>query len=160
VYEEKTIVALALTEEVGLSQAMHKLHRSFERITLKKNASFPFEDTRNAIRSFLKACCSQSFLARGTPFQIRVWQTLTEIRFAEHCSYSVLAAKAGFPRAVRAVASAVAANPLAVVVPCHRIIHKNGTLGAFGWGPKTKEKLLVLEQRVKQTNWKRSGNCN
>ncbi|MDR1910624.1 MAG: methylated-DNA--[protein]-cysteine S-methyltransferase [Holosporales bacterium] len=56
--------------------------------------------------------------------------------------------KSRIPAFSRAVASAVAANPLAIVIPCHRIIHKNGTLGAFGWGAQMKEKLLTLEQPV------------
>jgi len=82
---------------------------------------------------------------KGTPFQVRVWRTLLEIPFGETGSYSQIAAGIGHPTAVRAVGSANGANPIPIVVPCHRIIGKNGTLTGYRGGVAMKAELLRLE---------------
>jgi AraC family transcriptional regulator of adaptative response/methylated-DNA-[protein]-cysteine methyltransferase len=88
-------------------------------------------------------------LTQGTPLQRAVWIALTRIPYGQTISYSQLAEKVGFPRAVRAVASACAANPLPLVIPCHRVVAKDGTLGGFSLGGlAVKEKLLALESRL------------
>ncbi len=85
-------------------------------------------------------------LAGGTPLQRMVWLALTKIPYGETISYSMLADRVGFPRAVRAVASACGANPLPLVIPCHRVVAKDGTLGGFSLGGlAVKEQLLALE---------------
>ncbi|MCH5329494.1 MAG: methylated-DNA--[protein]-cysteine S-methyltransferase [Alistipes sp.] len=81
----------------------------------------------------------------GTPFRRRVWRTLLEVRRGERLSYSQLAAAAGVPRAVRAVASAVAANPISVAIPCHRVVRNDGTIGNYHWGAGLKRLLLEAE---------------
>lgn len=81
----------------------------------------------------------------GSGFRVQVWQALLRIPDGEVCSYSQLAALAGRPRAVRAVASAVAANPIAVLIPCHRVIRADGTVGDYHWGRERKQLLLDLE---------------
>jgi AraC family transcriptional regulator of adaptative response/methylated-DNA-[protein]-cysteine methyltransferase len=82
----------------------------------------------------------------GTALQRAVWLALTKIPFGETRSYSQLAEAVGFPRAVRAVASACAANPLPLVIPCHRVVAKDGSLAGFSLGGvEIKEKLLALE---------------
>jgi len=85
---------------------------------------------------------------RATAFQQRVWQALQEIPRGETRSYSQLAAELGSPTATRAVAGACAANPLAVVVPCHRVVGKNGSLTGYRWGTERKRKLLEAEKKV------------
>ncbi len=86
-------------------------------------------------------------LVGGTPLQRAVWLQLAKIPFGQTISYTDLATKVGFPRAVRAVASACGANPLPLVIPCHRVIAKDGTLGGFSLGGlDVKEKLLALEK--------------
>lgn len=82
---------------------------------------------------------------RGTPFQTSVWQALTEIPFGETRSYSDLAASVGSPQAVRAVGTANGANPIPIIVPCHRVIGKNNALTGFRGGLQVKETLLQLE---------------
>lgn len=82
---------------------------------------------------------------QGTLFQRKVWAALREIPPGETLSYARLAAACGLPRATRAVATACAANPLAVVVPCHRIIRGDGGLGGYRWGLARKETLLRRE---------------
>ena len=82
---------------------------------------------------------------RGTTFQRRVWQALQEIPAGTTTTYSEVASRIGAPRAVRAVARACATNPLALVVPCHRVIGKNGTLTGYRWGLERKRVLLERE---------------
>ncbi|MDQ1910100.1 methylated-DNA--[protein]-cysteine S-methyltransferase [Paenibacillus sp. GD4] len=82
---------------------------------------------------------------RGTPFQIRVWQALKEIPLGQTRSYSDIAVAVGSPAAVRAVGAANGANPIPIVVPCHRVIGKNAALTGFRGGIMTKQKLLERE---------------
>jgi len=82
---------------------------------------------------------------RGTLFQQRVWQALRQIPPGQTLSYSQLAEHLGQPRAVRAVASACAANPLAVAVPCHRVLRSDGSLSGYRWGLERKRALLDNE---------------
>ena len=81
----------------------------------------------------------------GTEFQLRVWQALRVIPYGTTLSYGELARRIGNPRASRAVGLANGANPLPVVVPCHRVIGANGALTGFGGGVPIKRALLVLE---------------
>lgn len=82
----------------------------------------------------------------GTAFQARVWKHLREIPAGETHTYSEVASAIGEPTAVRAVASACARNPVALTVPCHRVIRSDGTLAGYRWGLEVKEKLLVQER--------------
>lgn len=82
---------------------------------------------------------------RGTEFQLAVWQALAEIPFGETRSYAEIAERIGRPKAVRAVGSANGNNPIAIVVPCHRVIGSNGSLTGFGGGLPAKKFLLGLE---------------
>lgn len=82
----------------------------------------------------------------GTPFQQRVWAALLEVPFGSTVSYSELAQRIGMPRAVRAVASAVARNKVAVLVPCHRVVHKDGSAGNYRWGSTLKQELIKWER--------------
>jgi methylated-DNA-[protein]-cysteine S-methyltransferase len=83
----------------------------------------------------------------GTAFQRSVWRQLQEIPYGETISYGELARRVGNPKASRAVGSANGANPLPIVIPCHRVIAGDGTLGGFGGGLPTKQTLLALERR-------------
>src|SRR3954453_19101020 len=78
---------------------------------------------------------------RGTDFQLRVWRRLETIPYGELRSYSKIAQAIGSPRAVRAVGAANGANPLPIVVPCHRVIGSNGKLVGYGGGPAPKNRL-------------------
>jgi methylated-DNA-[protein]-cysteine S-methyltransferase len=82
-------------------------------------------------------------LARG--FRREVLQTLPTIPYGTTASYSTVAANAGKPRAIRAAASACATNPLPIVIPCHRVVRSDGTLGRYLGGPAAKQTLLSLE---------------
>lgn len=84
----------------------------------------------------------------GTAFQWRVWQALVAIPAGETRTYTELARAIGRPRSVRAVASACAANRVAVVVPCHRVVRSDGSLGGYRWGLPRKASLLEAERRA------------
>jgi len=84
---------------------------------------------------------------RGTPFQLRVWQALREIPAGTTISYTELAQRIGSPKSVRAVATACAANTLAVAVPCHRVIRADGELSGYRWGVERRRALLKREAR-------------
>lgn len=85
-------------------------------------------------------------LVHSTEFQRKVWKALRSIPSGQTRSYSELAKAIGSPQAVRAVASACGANPLAVLVPCHRVLRSDGRLGGYRWGLERKLKLLELEE--------------
>jgi methylated-DNA-[protein]-cysteine S-methyltransferase len=84
----------------------------------------------------------------GTPFQRRVWEELLRIPLGATCSYAELARRIGRPGASRAVGAANGRNPIAIVVPCHRVIAADGTLGGYGGGLGRKEWLLEHEAAV------------
>lgn len=88
-------------------------------------------------------------IARGTPLQRAVWMQIAKIPHGETISYTTLAERVGFPRAVRAVASACGANPLPFVIPCHRVLSKDGSIGGFTMvgGLDVKRRLLAIESR-------------
>ena len=81
----------------------------------------------------------------GTAFQVRVWRQLQRIPYGETISYGELARRIGQPTASRAVGAANGANPIPIVIPCHRVIGASGTLVGFGGGLDIKERLLELE---------------
>lgn len=82
---------------------------------------------------------------RGTAFQQRVWQALRAIPAGSTASYAEIAEQIGAPKAARAVAAACAANPLAVAVPCHRVVRNDGALSGYRWGVERKRALLDRE---------------
>jgi AraC family transcriptional regulator of adaptative response/methylated-DNA-[protein]-cysteine methyltransferase len=83
-----------------------------------------------------------------TPFRLKVYEALKKIPYGKTCSYEEVAQAIGNPRAIRAVGSACANNPVALVIPCHRVVRKDGSLGGYRWGLKRKEKLLEMERRL------------
>lgn len=83
---------------------------------------------------------------RGTPYEVEVWSMLRAIQAGETTSYGALAAKLG-TRDARDVTVAIASNPIAVLVPCHRVIKKDGSISGYRWGFKRKRELLAREQQ-------------
>ena len=89
--------------------------------------------------------CDLPLDIRGTAFQQRVWQALRKIPPGTTTTYAEIAARIGLPKSVRAVASAIAANPIAVAIPCHRVIRTDGSLSGYRWGVARKRALLKKE---------------
>ncbi|WP_156320874.1 methylated-DNA--[protein]-cysteine S-methyltransferase [Bacillus sp. JCM 19041] len=89
---------------------------------------------------------SFSFDRSGTPFQQAVWQALQDIPYGETVTYSAIAEKIDKPKAVRAVGTAIGANPILIAVPCHRVVSKSGRGSGYRGGLDMKQALLELEQ--------------
>ena len=93
----------------------------------------------------------------GTPFQRAVWRQLQDIPYGGTISYGELARRVGNPKASRAVGAANGANPIPIVIPCHRVIAADGKLGGFGGGLPVKKALLELETRPARRNLAANG---
>jgi len=85
---------------------------------------------------------------KGSSFMTKAWVALSKVKYGETISYSELAEKAGNKKAFRAAASSCAKNPVPIIIPCHRVIAKNGSLGGFGGGIDLKKKMLRLEKII------------
>lgn len=108
------------------------------------------EDYKKELLAYLKGSRQEFSLpvdVQGTPFQQQTWQALKEIPYGQTFSYSEIAEHIGRPSAVRAVATAIGANPLLVTVPCHRVIGKNGAMTGYRGGLDFKRFLLDLEKQ-------------
>ena len=86
----------------------------------------------------------------GTDFQKKVWHALRDIPFGTTVTYSEVAEAIGQPKAVRSVATAIAQNPVALLIPCHRVVHKDGSIGNYHWGTARKQRLLDWEKHELQ----------
>jgi methylated-DNA-[protein]-cysteine S-methyltransferase len=93
----------------------------------------------------------------GTPFQQRVWAALAAIPYGQTVSYGELAARLGAPRSARAVGRACGANPVCLLVPCHRVVGADGSLTGFAFGARLKARLLAREGGKPATHQKRRG---
>lgn len=113
-----------------------------------KRSAAPFADVQAQLREYFageRVAFDASLAMNGTPFEQRVWRALTDIPYGETVSYGEIATRVGQPSAARAVGLANGRNPIAVIVPCHRVIGANGTLTGYGGGLERKRLLLELE---------------
>lgn len=107
-----------------------------------------FEPLVSKVVSFIEAPASGADFpldVGGTPFEQKVWQALRDIPTGETASYSDIANRVGSPGSAKEVAEACAANALAVAIPCHRVVKKDGSLSGYRWGVKRKRALLKKE---------------
>lgn len=118
--------------------------------TIMELAGF-FESACKALDAYLNSGTELDLpydLVGGTPLQRAVWLAIAKIPYGETVSYTELAEQVQFPRAIRAVASACGANPIPLLIPCHRVVAKDGSLGGFSLGGvHIKQQLLALEGR-------------
>ncbi len=128
-------------------------------VSFNKPATIPFKKD-SAPRTFIKELVSYfngtgiSFgqeikLIAGTEFEKKVWSALKKIPFGETRSYKWIAEKIGNPAAVRAVGQALSKNPIPIVIPCHRVIESDGSIGGFSSGVDIKRRLLEIEYYAK-----------
>jgi methylated-DNA-[protein]-cysteine S-methyltransferase len=136
-------------EEAGLRKVwfIHGRKAKQPDATWKEDGAF-FSDVARQLKAYFAGDLREfdvPLLIEGTDFQQRVWQTLRTIPYGQTISYLQLAEKIGNAKAVRAVGLANGANPIPIIVPCHRVIGSDGTLTGFGGGMENKRKLLELE---------------
>ncbi|MCY8034989.1 methylated-DNA--[protein]-cysteine S-methyltransferase [Bacillus sonorensis] len=89
----------------------------------------------------------------GTPFQLAVWHALRDIPYGRTCSYSDIAERIENPEAVRAVGAAIGANPLLIIIPCHRVVGKNGSLTGYRGGLEMKKICLSWKKQFRCAEW-------
>ncbi|NBT86393.1 MAG: methylated-DNA--[protein]-cysteine S-methyltransferase [Alphaproteobacteria bacterium] len=130
-----SICALAFTDQKPLDQWIYDLPYRESFFSLQK------EDLNRP----------QKLMLVGTPFQHQVWQQLLKIPFGVVKHYKDIAVSLGDPKKCRAVGSAIGANPISWLVPCHRVLPKSGGIGNYHWGSEIKEKLLKDEGYVSKT---------
>ncbi len=112
--------------------------------------SAPFKEATLQLQAYFRGELKEFDLPLsldGTTFQVNVWKKLCTIPYGTTISYGELAQRIGNPKAMRAVGLANGSNPIAIIVPCHRVIGSNGKLTGYGGGLPIKEKLLALESR-------------
>jgi O-6-methylguanine DNA methyltransferase len=137
------------TPDTPLEEGLVRTRRylTFDRVTQESRVK-PLQQAVQELQRYFageKIAFSCPLDLRGTPFQISVWQALRDIPYGETRSYAEIARATGRSSAVRAVGAANGANPIAIIVPCHRVIGSNGTLTGYGGGLPTKSWLLSLE---------------
>jgi len=123
------------------------LRRSFPEATLEKNSEW-MQPYLTELKEYLEGKRYDFTVAvdlRGTPFQLSVWEALSKIQHGQSVTYTQIAESIGRPTAVRAVGAAIGANPIPFVIPCHRVIGKNGNLTGYRGGLEVKSALLQLE---------------
>ncbi len=141
----KGICSVKLGDDSGRLRQL--LAEEFSGATLQEAK---MEDLKRKIVAFIEGQANLAKLpldVRGTVFQRRVWDELRRIPRGETGTYQEIARAIGAPEAVRAVGSACGANPVALVVPCHRAVRTDGGLGGYAWGLARKKKLLALEKK-------------
>lgn len=133
------------SHEEGLS--LLERHIAIEQVVEDEEVA-PLRQAMDELRRYLAGeplqfSCSLDL--HGTPFQVSVWEELYRIPYGQTRSYAQIAQAIGSPKAVRAVGAANGANPVAIIVPCHRVIGSNGSLTGYGGGLHVKHWLLELE---------------
>ena len=110
------------------------------------------EQAREQLQDYIKGEKTSFLLPlhlTGTDFQQRIWREIATIPFGQTMTYSDLAKRAGNSRAIRAAGTATGKNPIGIIIPCHRVVGKNGWLGGYAGGLEKKQHLLQLEQKAR-----------
>jgi AraC family transcriptional regulator, regulatory protein of adaptative response / methylated-DNA-[protein]-cysteine methyltransferase len=139
------ICHLSFLQEDNRSTAVEGLERAWENATVREN-SRNTEMMASAI--FNRKPGKQeklSVLVKGTNFQVKVWNALLEVPYGNVTTYQSIARHIELPNALQAVGTAIGANPIAYLIPCHRIIRKNLIIGEYHWGPERKKAMLGWE---------------
>lgn len=144
------VAAILLGDEDAAMVA--DLQQRFPSTTLKQDSK-DLEQDMQALLAYVdhplgRLQLQRPLAARGSEFQKRVWAELSRIPAGQTITYTELARRVGKPAAVRAVAGACAANPLAMVVPCHRVLRSDGGISGYRWGVDRKLRLIELEREL------------
>jgi O-6-methylguanine DNA methyltransferase len=123
------------------------IRNTFPSAELKESQEF-LTETLDDLKRYWKGnpkSLKTTFDLKGTSFQMKVWRELQKIPFGKTISYRELAKRIGKPKSARAVGGAVGKNPVSILIPCHRVIASDGTLGGYSGGLSIKQKLLAHE---------------
>lgn len=148
---QRGICRLGFVDETSLDEMAAELEKDWPLSTLSRND----RTTRAVIDSLCHSTADNrpgplSVHVKGTNFQIAVWRALLHIPSGALASYSHIATALGRPTASRAVGNAIGANPVALLIPCHRVIQQSGALGGYRWGAEKKQMLQAWELCQKQ----------
>jgi AraC family transcriptional regulator, regulatory protein of adaptative response / methylated-DNA-[protein]-cysteine methyltransferase len=134
--------ALSFISPEDPERALRELRKRWPNAQLRENVA----GTRNAARAaFGNGASEISLFLKGTNFQIRVWEALMRVPAGHAVTYEAIAREIGQPSAMRAVGAAVGQNPIAYLIPCHRVLRKSGVFGDYHWGPMRKKAILGWE---------------
>lgn len=134
---------LSFLGEGDKNHAVEQLEMAWENAVLKQNNRLT-EETASTIFNN-PGNKKLNILVKGTNFQVKVWNALLQIPMGSLSTYQSIAARIGAPKALQAVGSAVGANPVAYLIPCHRVIRKNLVIGEYHWGTERKKAMLGWE---------------
>ncbi|WP_298273511.1 methylated-DNA--[protein]-cysteine S-methyltransferase [Geobacter sp.] len=143
---DRGICALRFVSDDGRKAALAELQREWPRSEFREDR----RETGEIVRRLFGAepplrDLPLAVLVKGTNFQIKVWEALLRIPAGVAASYGEIARLAGAPRASRAVGSAIGANPVAFLIPCHRVLRESGAIGGYRWGTARKRAILAWE---------------
>lgn len=134
----------------SMHEGIRRLQKSFPQARFVRRTDKLHTQVLTAFTNKQRNGADIHFDLMGTPFQLNVWHALLRIPFGTVTTYASVAQSIRSPKAVRAVGSAIGENPVAIIIPCHRVIHSNGELGNYSWGSARKKSMLWWEsaQRV------------
>lgn len=148
--DDQGLYLLGFAGQCGLNRAIKKLC-SRKKATITLGTSKPIASITKELKAYFLGELTQFSTPLhlvGTPFQKSVWQALKNISYGQTKSYLEQAESMQYKKAVRAVANANGANPFAIVIPCHRVISSDGSLGGYGGGLPRKQWLLAHETKI------------
>lgn len=134
-------------DEIQLTTELHKQFPHSKRNTENRDLNSAIAQLIDHIDQPNRRLNLTLDIIQGTPFQRKVWKVLSTIPFGETMTYSEVAHRINSPKAVRAAAHACGMNPLSIIIPCHRVIGKNGSLSGYRWGIERKQALLQKEKQ-------------
>jgi AraC family transcriptional regulator of adaptative response/methylated-DNA-[protein]-cysteine methyltransferase len=142
-WTDRGINFLGFCEDVGYDTVIDTLKKRWTSANFKISQ----ESAANQLEMIFSDCGKKPvrLWLKGSPFQLKVWEALLSIPENAHASYGQIASCIGHPNASRAVGTAIGANPVAWIIPCHRVIRRLGGLGGYRWGKITKQAMIGYE---------------
>jgi AraC family transcriptional regulator of adaptative response/methylated-DNA-[protein]-cysteine methyltransferase len=148
---ERGISSMSFVDHGGDREALRAAKKELPRATFVPDVDVAAEVVALAFRTDVREPAPLSLWLRGTPFQLKVWEAVLALPPGEAASYGAVADAVGVEGAARAVGSALGANRIAVLVPCHRVIRSVGETSAYRWGRERKRLLLAWESARAET---------
>ena len=133
---------------LSYESALQELQRRFPHNSLRHQKNKNHEQVKKMFVGKWEKEEKLLLCLKGTEFQVKVWEALLKIRTGSLSSYGKIATSIGYPKAQRAVGTAIGRNPILYIIPCHRVIAQNGKLGGFYWG---------IEKKIELLNWENAG---